>query len=82
MLLFLLVLFTCLPPLAPPPSCRLDAVHVVVDPHLVSGQNEQSTLTAVQNLILLSNTGEEGRGGEGSGRVGEEGEEESFWIDA
>jgi len=30
-------------------------VHVVVDGHLVSGQNEQSTLTAVQNLILSSN---------------------------
>ncbi|XP_070555312.1 glutamine amidotransferase-like class 1 domain-containing protein 1 isoform X1 [Ptychodera flava] len=32
-----------------------DAVHVVVDRHLITGQNEQSTLTAVQNLILLSN---------------------------
>ncbi|KAK7865399.1 hypothetical protein R5R35_001880 [Gryllus longicercus] len=32
-----------------------DAVHVVVDRHLVTGQNEASTLTAVQNLVLLSN---------------------------
>ena len=30
-------------------------VHVVVDNHLVTGQNIQSTLTAVQNLILISN---------------------------
>lgn len=29
--------------------------HVVVDSHVVTGQNEQSTLTAVQNLILISN---------------------------
>ena len=28
---------------------------MVVDSNLVTGQNEQSTLTAVQNLILLSN---------------------------
>ncbi|XP_042197571.1 glutamine amidotransferase-like class 1 domain-containing protein 1 [Callorhinchus milii] len=32
-----------------------DAVHVVVDRHLITGQNDQSTLTAVQNLILLCN---------------------------
>ncbi|KAH7968995.1 hypothetical protein HPB52_013538 [Rhipicephalus sanguineus] len=32
-----------------------DEVHVVVDRHLVTGQNEQSTLTAVQNLVLLCN---------------------------
>ncbi|XP_064634647.1 glutamine amidotransferase-like class 1 domain-containing protein 1 [Lineus longissimus] len=32
-----------------------DAVHVVIDRHLITGQNEQSTLTAVQNLILLCN---------------------------
>lgn len=31
------------------------SLHVVVDNFLVTGQNEQSTLTAVQNLILLSN---------------------------
>ncbi|KAG8182178.1 hypothetical protein JTE90_017129 [Oedothorax gibbosus] len=30
-------------------------VHVVIDRHLVTGQNEQSTLTAVQNLTLLHN---------------------------
>eukprot|EP00128_Syssomonas_multiformis_P004638 Colp12_sorted_trinity150504_noHs@363 len=33
-----------------------DAIHVVVDRTLVTGQNEHSTLCAVQNLILLSNT--------------------------
>jgi hypothetical protein len=32
-----------------------DCVHVVVDRHLVTGQNEASTLTAVQNLVLLCN---------------------------
>lgn len=32
-----------------------DEVHVVVDRHLITGQNEQSTITAVQNLILLHN---------------------------
>ena len=32
-----------------------DAVHVVVDRHVITGQNEESTLTAVQNLILLCN---------------------------
>nr|CAB3264732.1 Parkinson disease 7 domain-containing protein 1 [Phallusia mammillata] len=31
------------------------AVHVVVDRHLITGQNSQSTLTAVQNLILATN---------------------------
>ena len=31
------------------------SVHVVIDRHLISGQNEESTLTAVQNLILLCN---------------------------
>lgn len=31
------------------------SLHVVVDTYLVTGQNDQSTLTAVQNLILLSN---------------------------
>ena len=30
-------------------------VHVVVDRHLVTGQNEASTLTAVQNLVLICN---------------------------
>ncbi|XP_014668521.1 PREDICTED: Parkinson disease 7 domain-containing protein 1-like isoform X2 [Priapulus caudatus] len=32
-----------------------DNMHVVIDRHLVTGQNEASTITAVQNLILLSN---------------------------
>jgi len=32
-----------------------DAVHVVVDRHVITGQNEQSTITAVQNLILMCN---------------------------
>ncbi|XP_077994626.1 glutamine amidotransferase-like class 1 domain-containing protein 1 [Glandiceps talaboti] len=36
-------------------ASEADAVHVVVDRHLITGQNDQSTLTAVQNLILLSN---------------------------
>ena len=43
-------------PLPHPSASRVDAMHVVVDQHLVSDQNKQSTLTAVQNLILLSNT--------------------------
>ncbi|XP_049786919.1 glutamine amidotransferase-like class 1 domain-containing protein 1 [Schistocerca cancellata] len=40
------------------PNC----VHVVVDRHLVTGQNEASTLTAVQNLVLLSNQSRQGKG--------------------
>ncbi|CAH2325351.1 glutamine amidotransferase-like class 1 domain-containing 1 isoform X2 [Pelobates cultripes] len=32
-----------------------DAVHVVLDRHLITGQNENSTVAAVQNLILISN---------------------------
>ncbi|XP_010901469.1 glutamine amidotransferase-like class 1 domain-containing protein 1 [Esox lucius] len=32
-----------------------DAVHVVIDRHLVTGQNSQSTSVAVSNLILLCN---------------------------
>ncbi|XP_011405858.1 PREDICTED: Parkinson disease 7 domain-containing protein 1-like [Amphimedon queenslandica] len=36
---------------SPDPS----SLYVVVDNFLVTGQNEQSTLTGVQNLILLSN---------------------------
>ena len=31
------------------------SLHVVIDNYLVTGQNDQSTLTAVQNLILLNN---------------------------
>ncbi|ELU12852.1 hypothetical protein CAPTEDRAFT_219247 [Capitella teleta] len=30
-------------------------LHVVLDRHLITGQNESSTLVAVQNLILISN---------------------------
>lgn len=37
-----------------------DEVHVVVDRHLITGQNEQSTLTAVQNLVLLCNQKQQG----------------------
>lgn len=33
-----------------------DAVHVVIDRHLITGQNTQSTSLAVNNLILLCNT--------------------------
>lgn len=36
-------------------SSEPNEIHVVVDRHLVTGQNETSTLTAVQNLILLCN---------------------------
>ncbi|KAE8607173.1 hypothetical protein XENTR_v10011066 [Xenopus tropicalis] len=32
-----------------------DAVHVVLDRHLITGQNDNSTMPAVQNLILLCN---------------------------
>ncbi|KAM5138438.1 glutamine amidotransferase-like class 1 domain-containing protein 1 isoform 2-T2 [Mantella aurantiaca] len=32
-----------------------DAVHVVLDRHLITGQNENSTMAAVQNLIFLCN---------------------------
>ena len=31
------------------------SLHVVIDRHLITGQNTQSTLTAVQNLILATN---------------------------
>jgi putative intracellular protease/amidase len=41
-----------------------DCVHVVVDRHLITGQNEASTLTAVQNLVLLCNQ----RQGKSSGK--------------
>jgi hypothetical protein len=33
-----------------------DCVHVVIDRNVITGQNDQSTLSAVQNLILLSNS--------------------------
>ncbi|XP_054714587.1 glutamine amidotransferase-like class 1 domain-containing protein 1 [Uloborus diversus] len=32
-----------------------DEIHVVIDRHVITGQNEQSTITAVQNLILMHN---------------------------
>ena len=38
-----------------PTATKSDSTHVVIDNHLVTGQSVQSTLTAVQNLILLSN---------------------------
>lgn len=38
-----------------PAASKEDAVHVVVDRHLVTGQNMQSTSLAVNNLILLCN---------------------------
>ena len=30
-----------------------DCVHVVIDRHVITGQNVQSTIMAVQNLILM-----------------------------
>ena len=30
-------------------------MHVIIDRHLITGQNDTSTLSAVQNLILLCN---------------------------
>ena len=30
-----------------------DSVHVVIDRHVITGQNVQSTIMAVQNLILM-----------------------------
>ncbi|XP_058013145.1 glutamine amidotransferase-like class 1 domain-containing protein 1 isoform X2 [Ahaetulla prasina] len=36
-------------------ASKVDAVHVVLDRHLVTGQNENSTVAAVQNLIFLCN---------------------------
>lgn len=32
-----------------------DSMYVVIDRHLITAQNDLSTLTAVQNLILLVN---------------------------
>ncbi|KAK3095351.1 hypothetical protein FSP39_013562, partial [Pinctada imbricata] len=34
-------------------SSEPDAIHVIIDRHLITGQNVQSTLTAVQNLTLM-----------------------------
>ncbi|XP_057312792.1 glutamine amidotransferase-like class 1 domain-containing protein 1 [Hydractinia symbiolongicarpus] len=37
-------------------SCsKNDCMHVVIDRHIITGQNDMSTLSAVQNLILLCN---------------------------
>uniref|UniRef100_A0A8C9EL20 Glutamine amidotransferase-like class 1 domain-containing protein 1 n=1 Tax=Pavo cristatus TaxID=9049 RepID=A0A8C9EL20_PAVCR len=36
-------------------ASKPDAVHVVLDRHVVTGQNENSTLPAVQNLLILCN---------------------------
>ncbi|KAF6032928.1 PDDC1 [Bugula neritina] len=33
----------------------MDGLHVAIDGNIITGQNEQSTLTAVQNLVLLVN---------------------------
>ena len=32
-----------------------DCMHIVIDRNVITGQNDMSTLTAVQNLILLCN---------------------------
>jgi len=36
-------------------ASKNDCVHVVIDRHLITGQNDMSTLPAVQNVILLCN---------------------------
>jgi len=36
-------------------ASKNDSVHVVIDRHVITGQNDMSTLPAVQNVILLSN---------------------------
>lgn len=41
----------CVP--GPPAASEPDAVHVVLDRHLVTGQNAGSTVPAVQNLLSL-----------------------------
>lgn len=38
---------------SPPAASEPDAVHVVLDRHLVTGQNASSTVPAVQNLLFL-----------------------------
>ncbi|XP_054826552.1 glutamine amidotransferase-like class 1 domain-containing protein 1 isoform X2 [Eublepharis macularius] len=37
-------------------ASKADAVHVILDQHLVTGQNENSTVAALQNLIFLCST--------------------------
>uniref|UniRef100_K1R5J7 Glutamine amidotransferase-like class 1 domain-containing protein 1 n=1 Tax=Magallana gigas TaxID=29159 RepID=K1R5J7_MAGGI len=34
-------------------NSEMDAVHVIIDRHLITGQNAHSTLMAVQNLTLM-----------------------------
>uniref|UniRef100_K1Q3A8 Glutamine amidotransferase-like class 1 domain-containing protein 1 n=1 Tax=Magallana gigas TaxID=29159 RepID=K1Q3A8_MAGGI len=36
-----------------PDDSEMDAVHVIIDRHLITGQNAHSTLMAVQNLTLM-----------------------------
>ncbi|XP_062823664.1 glutamine amidotransferase-like class 1 domain-containing protein 1 isoform X1 [Anolis carolinensis] len=36
-------------------ASKPEAIHVVVDRHLVTGQNDNSTIAAVQNLVFLCN---------------------------
>uniref|UniRef100_A0A8D0BZ23 Glutamine amidotransferase-like class 1 domain-containing protein 1 n=1 Tax=Salvator merianae TaxID=96440 RepID=A0A8D0BZ23_SALMN len=36
-------------------ASKADAVHVVLDRHLITGQNENSTVAAIQNLVFLCN---------------------------
>ncbi|XP_019340704.1 glutamine amidotransferase-like class 1 domain-containing protein 1 isoform X2 [Alligator mississippiensis] len=36
-------------------ASKPDAIHIVLDRHLVTGQNENSTIAAVHNLVLLCN---------------------------
>ena len=36
-------------------ASKTDCVHVVIDRHIITGQNDMSTLPAVQNVILLCN---------------------------
>ncbi|XP_052801073.1 glutamine amidotransferase-like class 1 domain-containing protein 1 isoform X2 [Mya arenaria] len=42
-------------------SGEADSVHVVIDRHVITGQNVQSTITAVQNLVLLCSHKTSGR---------------------
>ncbi|XP_048342930.1 glutamine amidotransferase-like class 1 domain-containing protein 1 isoform X2 [Sphaerodactylus townsendi] len=37
-------------------ASKADAVHVILDQHLVTGQNDNSTVAAIQNLIFLCST--------------------------
>jgi len=35
-------------------ASQANSLHVVIDGNVITGQNEASTLTAVQNLVLLA----------------------------